>query len=158
MWSEVGAPEHEMMTSNTDFRIENNPNPQSQTPPSNPSQIAVYRSFCQELLDSPRWGRGAFNKFRRDTLMSIAEVLGLQLNRAQKRDSRLLRQRLDADGEELREKIAQNPNFGDKIQKLFQEQAVLSAVPQKGISPIGFVKQNGAVVGSSTGGKFLNRF
>jgi hypothetical protein len=107
--------------------------PMMQIASSSSHQEPIYRSFCHEILDSPQWGRGAFDRLQRSTLRDIADVLKLQLTRLEKRNSLLLRKKLDEETEALRDKIAQNPMIGDKIRSILLKQAVLTARSQNGI-------------------------
>jgi hypothetical protein len=100
-------------------------------------QKPIYRSFCQEIIDSPQWGRGAFDRLQRTTLRAIVDVLKLQLTRQEKRNSILLRKKLDEETEALRAKITQNLVVGDKIGSIILEQTVLTARRRNGIWPRG---------------------
>jgi transcriptional accessory protein Tex/SPT6 len=140
-WYGLEGPAAELiMTAATpDFGVEDNPSSKSmmQITSSSSHQKPIYRSFCQEIIDSPQWGRGAFDRLQRTTLRAIADVLKLQLTRLEKRNSILLKKKLDEETEALREKIAQNPVIRDKIRSILLKQAVLTARPRNGISPRG---------------------
>jgi hypothetical protein len=148
-WYGLGGPEAELiMTAVTpDSGIEDDPSskPMMQITSSSSHQKPIYRSFCQEILDSPQWGRGAFDRLQRSTLRAIADFLKLQLTRLEKRNSILLKKKLDEETEALREKIAQNPVIGDKIRSILLKQAILTARARNWIFTERALMQNAAL-------------
>jgi hypothetical protein len=80
-------------------------------------------------------GRGSFDRLRRPTLHTIADILELQLAHWEKANSILLRKKLNEKTETLRGNLAHDPMIGEMIQSLPLKQTVLRARLRNEILP-----------------------